>query len=199
MPRKASVTRGRILDAATALVREEGHERLTARALAVRLGCSTQPILYCFTSMNDLVCALYQRIDTLHSQTLMAGLEQADDPMLQLGLNYVQFAQDEPAFFRFLFQSNGLGEQNMTQLLDAPDILPMIGLLGEEAHVTPDQARQAFFTLFACAHGLASMLANNALSLDEQTTTQTLSAAFIGSIATAKGEDQGEDNDEPIG
>lgn len=188
MPRKASVTREQILDTATQLVRDSGHEALTARSLAARLGCSTQPILYCFLSMDDLVQTLYQHVDALHTQALMAGLDKAVSPMLQIGLNYVRFAQDEPALFRFLFQSNGLGEQNMTQLIESSELTPLIDVLCAEAKILPAQARQIFLTLFACAHGLASMLANNALVLDEQSAIDVLNAAFVGAMASVNGE-----------
>lgn len=187
MPRKASVTRGQILDSATQLVRDSGHERLTARALAARLGCSTQPILYCFASMDDLVRTLYQHVDALHTQALMAGLDKAASPMLQVGLNYVRFAQDEPALFRLLFQSNGLGEQNMTQLIESGELQPLIDVLCAEANILPAQARQVFLTLFACAHGLASMMANNAITLEEQSVADVLYAAFVGAMATEDG------------
>ena len=54
MPPKAKVTRDMILEAAFALVRQEGHSALNARALARKLGCSTQPILYNFATMEAL-------------------------------------------------------------------------------------------------------------------------------------------------
>lgn len=187
MPRRANITRERILDAATDLVRTEGHERLTARALAARLGCSTQPILYCFASMEDLVRTLYQHVDELHTQALVTGLNEAPDPLLRLGLNYVRYARDEPALFRFLFQSNGLGEQNMTQLLESPNLVPILDVLRTEANITLPEAQQVLLTLFACVHGLASMLANNALELDEQSAEDVLNAAFLGAMAMVKG------------
>ena len=54
MPPKAKVTREMILDAAFDLVRSEGQGALNVRALARRLVCSTQPILYNFATMEAL-------------------------------------------------------------------------------------------------------------------------------------------------
>lgn len=187
MPRKANITRDRILDAATDLVRTEGHERLTARALAARLGCSTQPVLYCFASMEDLVRTLYQHVDELHTQELVTGLDDSRNPLLQLGLNYVRYARDEPALFRFLFQSNGLGEQNMTQLIESPNLAPILDVLCTEANIAPPEAQRVLLTLFACVHGLASMLANNTLELEEQSAEDVLNAAFLGAMAMVEG------------
>ena len=39
-------TRDEIAQAAFEIVREEGHEALTVRHIAERIGCSTQPLLY---------------------------------------------------------------------------------------------------------------------------------------------------------
>lgn len=188
MPRKASISREQIVDAAVKLVRSQGHDSLTARALAKRMGCSTQPVLYCFASMDELVRATYEHADDLHSQAMLAGLEQAEDPLLQLGLNYVHFAQAEPQLFRFLFQTNNFGTQSMEQLLDSPELEPLLQVVGASADLAPEQARQVFLTLFACAHGLASMLANNALSLDDEDAVRILTSAFVGAMASAKGE-----------
>ena len=44
MPRKESITIEQILDTAFAMTREEGYASVTARKVAARAGCSTQPI-----------------------------------------------------------------------------------------------------------------------------------------------------------
>ena len=63
MPPKAKVTRDMIVDAAFDLVRAEGQGALNARAVARRLGCSTQPVLYAFATMEELKAAVYARAD----------------------------------------------------------------------------------------------------------------------------------------
>lgn len=46
MPPKAKITKEMIVDAGVELVRESGIEHVNARAVAERLGCSTQPVMY---------------------------------------------------------------------------------------------------------------------------------------------------------
>ncbi len=55
MSRKASVTESMILDSAFALMQEEGFEQVTARKLAVKTGCSTQPIFRLYENMDQLI------------------------------------------------------------------------------------------------------------------------------------------------
>ena len=82
------------------LIRERGHEALTARSLASALGCSTQPIMYQFPNLDELRELTYQKADVFHTEYLLAAGD-----ILEMGLRYVRFAKEEPQLFRFLFQS----------------------------------------------------------------------------------------------
>ena len=183
MPAKPKVTRSDIVQAALALIREQGHGELNARMLAERLGCSTQPLLYWFASMDEIRREAYAAADTLHTGFIMDGLEQADDPLLALGINYVRFGHEEPHLFRFLFQTDGLGAQDVEALFENPDLGPMLGLVAQEAGISEDDARSVFLSLFIAAHGYASLLANNAISFDEELVSMALTSAYVGAIA----------------
>jgi AcrR family transcriptional regulator len=50
-----------LLDAAEALVREEGYAAATARRIANRVGLKHQVVFYYFGTQEDLLLALYQR------------------------------------------------------------------------------------------------------------------------------------------
>jgi len=63
MPPKARVTREDILNAAFDLIRAEGQEALSVRAVAKRLGCSTQPVLYNFATVEELKDAVYEKAE----------------------------------------------------------------------------------------------------------------------------------------
>lgn len=186
MPRTPTVTRETILDASVELIREQGHERLNARALAERIGCSTQPIMYCFTSMDELRKAAYDAVDRLHTAFLVKDLGEAN-PLLGLGLDYVRFAYEQPRLFRFLFQTNGLGQHDMAGLIEDPALLPLLGQVAKEGGLDEAAARQVFLTIFATAHGFASLLANNALAYDENLIASSLYGAFTGAIQALKG------------
>ncbi|MBQ6455196.1 MAG: TetR/AcrR family transcriptional regulator [Eggerthellaceae bacterium] len=179
MSRTPTVTHKTILDASIALIREQGHERLNARALAARIGCSTQPILYCFKSMDELRRAAYEAADQLHTAFLMEGLD-SPNPLLGLGLKYVRFAYEEPLLFRFLFQSNELGQHDMVGLIENPALIPLLTQVAEEGSLDEATARRTFLTIFATAHGFASLLANNALEYDEELVASSLLGSFMG-------------------
>ena len=54
MPPKAKFTREEIIDAAFGIVRRDGFEALTARALGAKLGSSPRPIFTVFRSMEEV-------------------------------------------------------------------------------------------------------------------------------------------------
>lgn len=187
MPPKARFTRDDIVAAAFGLVREHGHECLNARLLAQALGCSTQPLLYQFESMGQIRQETYRVADEFHTGFLMTGLDQAEDPLMALGLNYVRFAHEEPRLFRFLFQTDGLGAHDLKALLDNPDLAEMIALVSSASGISADDARTVFLSIFIAAHGCASLLANNAIDYDENLVSAVLTSAYVGAIAQLRG------------
>ena len=62
MPKKPTTTRDAMIEGAFQLIREKGHESLTARNLAAFLGCSTQPIMYQFPNLDMLRDLVYLSI-----------------------------------------------------------------------------------------------------------------------------------------
>jgi len=60
---EGSQMRGRFIDAAEALLRDEGLLGLTARQVASRAGLKTQLLYYYFRTMDDLILALVRRVN----------------------------------------------------------------------------------------------------------------------------------------
>ena len=60
---EGSLQRGRFIDAAEALLQDEGLLGLTARQVAARAGLKTQLLYYYFRTMDDLILALVRRVN----------------------------------------------------------------------------------------------------------------------------------------
>lgn len=188
MPPKARITRDMIVDAAFDLVRQEGQEALNVRTLAKRLGCSTQPILYNFATVEALTAAVYERADDLHTAYILPRAGEGPDALLSLGLNYVRFGHEEKHLFRFLFESNKFGGMDLNALLRGPGVGDLIAILAGGLGCGEAEAEKAFLTFFAVAHGLASLLCNNAMAYDENECAGMLETVFRGALASMKGE-----------
>lgn len=191
MPPKPRITREMILQAAFAIAREAGIGAVNARSVSARLGCSTQPVLYCFAGMEELRREVYRMADEMHSQYLMR-LAPEQDPMIGLGLNYIRFAREERELFRLLFQSDGFGGRGVSELLEMEELAPVLGILAQEAGLSMEQSRRAFLMLLMLVHGWASMLANNTMEYDEEQIVPTLEMAFMGMVGMMKQEGMNE-------
>ena len=187
MPKKPSTTKEAMLEGALQLIRQKGHDSLTARNLAAFLGCSTQPIMYQFSNLDTLRELTYQKADALHSEYILAGAD-----LLEMGLRYIRFAEAEPQLFRFLFQSGRFSGFSLEALLRAPEAEEILSAVEEEESLTTDGAVAFFEPLVALVHGYASLIANNAMKYDPDAIRQVL-------ISIAEGLERGRNqNDETV-
>ena len=185
MPPAAKITREMIIRAGLAVVRAEGAEGLNVRRVAAALGCSTQPVMYHYRTMEALRQDVYAAADALHTEALMRKGD-GDSPMLTIGLNYLRFAREEPRLFRFLFQTDQFRGQSLGDLLAGPAIAPFTEPLALESGLPLSRAETVFRGLFAAVHGLASLLANNAMAWDEAACTALLATLYDALINQAK-------------
>ena len=161
MPKKPTTTKEAMIEGAFQLIREQGHEALTVRNLASFLGCSTQPIMYQFPNTDTLRDLTYQKADAYHSAYILAAGD-----LLEIGLRYIRFAEEEPQLFRFLFQSGRFSGLSLEDLIRAPEVAGILSAVSAEEALTPEDAAAFFEPLAAVVHGYASLIANNAMKYD---------------------------------
>ncbi len=186
MPPKVKVTKTMVAEASFEVIRASGHENLNARTIAEHLGCSTQPVLYSFKTVDDIREAAYEIADRYHTRFIMPE-DTNENPMLALGLNYVRFGQEEKNLFRFLFQTDKFGGKDVTVLMSDPGLSEIMGIMAAGLETDIEQAREMFLTFFCVAHGMASLLANNSMEYDEKQCKKMLENVFFGMIAARKG------------
>ena len=186
MPRTPTTTKEAMIEGAFQLIREKGHAFLTARNLAVFLGCSTQPIMYQFPNLDTLRELAYQKADAFHSAYILS-----DGDLLGIGLRYIRFAEEEPQLFRFLFQSGRFSGFSLEELIRSPETTGILAAISSEEGLSLDAA--AFFEpLAAAVHGYASLIANNAMKYDPEAIRKAL-------ITIAEGLKRGgKQNDETV-
>ncbi len=188
MPPKTKITREMIIDAGFEIVREQGHESVSARTIAERLNCSTQPVLYSFKTVEEIKRAVYERIDGFHTEYLMNV--QDENVLLGIGLNYIRFAVNEPNFFRYLFQSGYAKEHSLLEMIDSDELEPVLSAMRQAMGMSLKKTKEIFLTIALFAHGYASIIANNSLELDEELAASHLKRAYRGAVLAAKEENQ---------
>ena len=84
MPPKVKITKEMIVDAAFEIARSEGAENINARTVSKKLGCSTQPVMYHFKTIEELKKTVYVKADGYHSEYITNI--QGENPMKDIGL-----------------------------------------------------------------------------------------------------------------
>lgn len=176
MPANPKVTREMIVGAAVQILRKQGWEAISARTVARQLGCSTQPVMYNFASIDALIEAVGNAADEYHTRYLQAP--GSGSPMLALGLNYIRFAHEEPQLFRFLFQSNRFSGADIVSLVTDPANTGLLEMVSNAAGISREEAAGLFRRMFILAHGYASLFANNAMEYNEEICARDLKECF---------------------
>ncbi len=185
MPPKPKITQEMIVEAAFDIARYEGFEKINARTVAAKLNCSTQPVMYHFSRLEELHKAVYEKADSYHSEYIMTISEDSENPMLDIGLRYISFAAEEKNLYKLLFQSDGFSQGNIVELIEQPALEPVLSVLHHEIGVNSDSTKHIFKTLFLFVHGYASLIANNSLEIDTQMISQELTEVFEGAVYAA--------------
>lgn len=114
----------------------------------------------------------------------------SSEPMMDIGLNFIRFAATEKNLFRLLFQSDGLVEKEVTDMVWTGSASPMLEVLMRTEHVDLEGARSIFSTIGFYVHGFASLLANNSMEYSEENARAMLKRVGIGARYAAKFEEE---------
>lgn len=186
MPPKAKITKEMIVDTAFSIVRSGGADKVTARSISEQLHCSTQPVLYYFTSVEDIKKMVYRKADEYHAGYIMNMEGDYKNPMLAVGMNYIRFAIEERNLFRFLFQTNELQGIEMLDLLESEKLLAILTAAQEVMELSLENTREVFSTLFIFVHGYASLCANHTMEYEEAGIRRVLEKILDGAAYIAK-------------
>ncbi|MBR1423567.1 MAG: TetR/AcrR family transcriptional regulator [Ruminococcus sp.] len=186
MPPKPKITKDMIIEAGFDIVRKEGEQSLNVRRVAAELGCSTQPVMYHFSTVNELKSAVYEYADNFHTEYILTPDDSIEDKFLSIGIKYIRFAFENKHLFRFIFQSDHFQNMGLRDLIYSDYSLPVINPLCEKTRLSENQARDVFGSLFICAHGAADLLANNSLEYDEEYFKRLLKNTLNGLVTVAK-------------
>lgn len=177
MPPKRRIFEDDIVAAALEVVRAQGIGSLNARNIAVVLGSSTQPLFSAFDSMADLCDA----VATAVSSAFIEHLERQTQPeriLISLACAYVDFALQEPEFFRLLFLSQHPAGPSFFTIYARNSAIKESII--ESAAVGEQQAWDLFFHVMIFSHGIAALLVNDKKALSGTPVHGLIQDAIIG-------------------
>lgn len=176
MPPKIKFDRDTVVDAAFKIARRGGLDAVNARAVAAKLGCSTQPLFREFGSMDEIKLAVVSRALEVYRDYIANASALSDKPYKSTGLAYIKLAREDPEIFKLLFmcsRENSPGCQENDETLEG-----VLDLLVEKTGYSREKAREFHLRLWFYVHGIASMIATRYLSFSDEELDKLLTDGF---------------------
>ncbi len=177
MPPRVKVTKKDIIQTALALLRKHGAEAVNARSIAAALNCSTQPVFSNFSTMEELLEDVEVAAHYLYLGFLQSEVERGKYPKYKaFGMAYIRFAKEEKELFKLLFMCDRKGKE----LVKTEDFEDSVELIQIANNITREKAELMHMEMWACVHGIATMLATSFLTLDWELISNMLSDVYQG-------------------
>ncbi len=177
MARKETITKEMIIDTAFLLTCEEGIEHVTARKLAAKANCSTQPIFRIYKNMEELQDDLYQKMIDYFEDFYASSPKKEDTPFVNLGFAYIKFAEKEKHLFRALFLSENRVGKSLYELLNGNTGAVVTQINKAKMNGTTN-ASELFMKMWIFIHGAACMVITGDYDLSEEETISLLKDSY---------------------
>lgn len=177
------ITKNMIVDAALEIFRAEGFESVTSRRIALRLGCSTQPIYFEYKNMDelkdDIIKKVVEQLDELFSS--VSG-DSDEFVYRSFGLSFLKFVQTDPFVFRQIYIVEGkIGRQVYD--LRMPKVLDIL----EKKYGYKKETAIAINNMAACSlMGMAVFISSGYKKVSENEIIKNLELLF-GSVCAVYG------------
>jgi len=177
MARKESVTLQNILDAAFEMTRQEGYEAVTARKLAAKAGCSTQPIFRVYKNMEELGAELFENAVSYFEDFYNKSSKAGEAPFVDLGMIYIKFAEKEKNLFKLLFLQTGRHSKSFYEIVNGKGgyVMKEIVKAKEDGCKNPSGM---FARMWILIHGAACMTITGDYDVSEEETIKMLKDTY---------------------
>lgn len=183
MARKETITKNDILNAAFEMASKEGFENVTARTLAAKAGCSTQPIFRVYKNMEELGKELFEQVIAYFDTYYAEFPKKSDTPFVNLGLAYISFSQENPKLFKLLFDSENRHGKSLYDILNGANQAVVREINNAKLHGCNNPSVM-FMKMWIFIHGAACMSLTGDYDLSEDETITLLEESYKSFLET---------------
>lgn len=180
MPPKEKVSKVNVQDAAFEMTREYGFKEVTARKLAQRLGCSTQPIFRAYENMEELRTELFYMSTEFFCERMLSKKSRSKPVYLTLALSYIELARDEKNLFELIAAVDDFGCQTIQEFLKAEEWKEMIDRLPGMENKADDVKSELFTMLWMFVHGLTALVVSRRVDFTDKEIRELITKAYNG-------------------
>ena len=180
MPRSAFFSKEAIAAAGLEIIRKQGVEALSARALSKQLGCSLSPIFTVFKDMDEIQTAVRQAAAALFADYVKDVFDYRP-AFKEYGMRLIRFAKEEQNIFQLFFERGN-------SLLDNAPVaaLNCLGNIKDAYQLTDGQILILYQQLWAFTCGVAVLATQSPDEYPEERISEMISTQFISTLSFLK-------------
>ena len=191
MPPKAKFKKEEIVEAALSIVREQGFDALTARALGTKLGSSARPIFTVFQSMEEVQTEVIAAAREQYNSPIREALSQSKNihRFKCVGEQYIKFAISEPKLFQLLFMKEQEHMPNFTNILPIIEMNyeQILSSIEEEYGFDRSVSQRIYQHLWVYTHGIATLCATKMCCFTKEEISNMMTEIFKSILKEMKG------------
>lgn len=185
MPRKVTFTEEKIVEAAMAIVREEGVQAVTARSIAKRLGASPKPLFTSFRNMDEVMAATIREAKRIFIEYMKASFT-GRISFRRMGLRWMKFVYEEPEVYRMLFMPEEPGKEpytldnvisNFDEITDT-----VLAVIYRDFGLSEENARKLYNQMILHAHGISCLLVAEEACFTEEQIIENYTEVVMGLV-----------------
>ncbi|TCZ73231.1 TetR/AcrR family transcriptional regulator [Paenibacillus albiflavus] len=180
MPPKAVISKEKVLNVAFEIVRGQGIEVLSARSIAQRLKCSTQPIYSMYASMEELKDDVYNRAIDFALARMKQHCNEKNAAAMNLAIGCLLFAQEEKGLFQALYLSDYRKQflERNTDKLNEELFVAFLQIDNRLSELEERKAKTIFLKLVTYWLGIGTRINTNTIELDIDEATEMLEEMY---------------------
>lgn len=191
MPPNAKFKKEEIIAAALSIVRKQGFDALTARALGAKLGSSARPIFTVFQSMEEVQTEVIATAREQYNNYVKEALSQSKDVhrFKCVGEQYIKFAISEPKLFQILFMKEQEDMPNFTNILPVieSNYEEILSSIEEEYGLNRSTSQRIYQHLWVYTHGIATLCATKMCCFTKEEISSMMTEIFKSILKEMKG------------
>lgn len=197
MPSSPKIPKETILKHALEMLIQNGYASINIKALAKRIGCSTQPISWHFGNMENFRNALTEYALGYANEKMLSASE-GMSAFSNVGIGYIDIAFDEPNLFRYLYMSgeSGYHAGGFDIFTTADANSAMIEQIAKQLGISADKVNDFFRNTIIYTHGLACFVVSGLIKATKEELYAMVNQGAYGFMMQAGFElDKEEDNE----
>ena len=180
VPAIRKISKEDIVNASVEIIRKEGLQNLNARRVAKQLGCSTQPIFYIYSNMDEMKNDALIEISKIFDTAMLKS--NYDKPAYKdIGRNYIRFAKDEPILFKLLFNSE-INEEALCFIDLTGSSERIHETISNQTGLSKEEAKRFHLKMWLYVNGIANLVANNTCNFTDDEIDSLLGEQYISML-----------------